>query len=90
MPLGADATPARLEERSPVETLLLACCGLKGLVLASIALWAGSVGIAVRNAVTVAGLAAAIALTLWCSALGTVAARTTKCRPRGPQRSAAP
>ncbi len=42
---------------------ILACCGLKALVLAGVALSLGSVGVVVRNvAIAVAGLAVAAAV----------------------------
>lgn len=64
-----DATAMSKEQRSPLGLgvlAILACCGLKVIVLAALALPVGSVGVVVRNIpIALAGLAVAVALVVY-------------------------
>lgn len=64
-----DTTAMSKEQRSPLGLgvlAILACCGLRVIVLAALALSVGSVGVVVRNtAIALAGLAVAVALVVY-------------------------
>lgn len=68
-PMRAHSPPGRRDDRTPVAlgvVALLACCGVKVLLVVAVALSAGSVGVAGRNLVLgVVGAAAAISLTVF-------------------------
>lgn len=68
-PMGAHEAQGPPQDRAPAAfglVVLLACCGVKVVLLVGLALSAGSVGVAGRNLdLAVLGVAAAIALTVF-------------------------